>query len=262
MNPRELRCSSSCCSSNSPWRMRRNTRTMPISTIRLRMPIRNRNVPEMVGPIRPVAWCSAESSFATLPLSPLMPSGEPDREQEDDARVAEREEEPHAQRPLAVAHQLARRVVDRADVVGVEGVAHPERVGRDADPDAEDAASQSQVLRRDEAEQQAEADDVEGNDHEGEPGSAPPLGRRERARDADPSRDFCRQRRYCHRTVPPGSCPGRLTASGSQERISRIRPPPRTHSSDPAGRFDGGEAGPVSRCEASGSGRLVRGVRR
>ena len=65
-------------------------------------------------------------------------------------------------------HQLARRVVDRADVVGVERVAHAERVGRDADADAEDAAAELQVLRRDEAEQQAEADDVQRDDHERE----------------------------------------------------------------------------------------------
>ena len=130
---------------------------MPTAPCRLRMPIRNRNVPEIVGPIRPVAWCSAESSSATPPLSPLMPTARPTASRKTIARVAEREEEPDAQRPLAVAHQLARRVVDRADVVGVEGVAHAERVGGDADADAEDAAPELQVLRRDEAEEQPEA---------------------------------------------------------------------------------------------------------
>ena len=178
------------------------------------------------------------------------------------ARVAEREEEPHAERPLAVAHQLARRVVDRADVVGVEGVAHAERVGRDADADAEDAASELQVLRRDEAEAAAR--------------SRRRAGRRSRAR-ARPraSTRPARASAQCAPIArllpatpllpsdfPPGSCPGRLAASGSQERITRIRPPPRTHSSDSAGRFDGGGAGPDSRCEASGSRRLVQGVRR
>ena len=50
---------------------------MPISTTRLRMPIRNRNEPETVGPISPVAWCRLELSFATSPLRPLMPSANP-----------------------------------------------------------------------------------------------------------------------------------------------------------------------------------------
>ena len=40
----------------------------------------------------------------------------------DDRRVAEGEEEPGGERPLAVGHQLAGGVVDGRDVVGVEGV--------------------------------------------------------------------------------------------------------------------------------------------
>ena len=50
-------------------------------------------------------------------------------EREDDRRVAEREEEADAERPLALLEQLPRRVVDRGDVVGVEGVAQAEGVG-------------------------------------------------------------------------------------------------------------------------------------
>ena len=53
-------------------------------------------------------------------------------------------------------------------MVGVEGVAHAERVGRDADADAEDAGAELEVLRCDEAEQEAEADDVQGDDDEGQ----------------------------------------------------------------------------------------------
>ena len=36
-----------------------------------------RNVPETVGPIRPVAWCSQEASSLTAPLSPRTPSVKP-----------------------------------------------------------------------------------------------------------------------------------------------------------------------------------------
>jgi hypothetical protein len=43
-------------------------------------------------------------------------------EREHDRRMAEREEEPDAQRSLSLAHQFARAVVDRCDVVGVERV--------------------------------------------------------------------------------------------------------------------------------------------
>ena len=111
----------------------------------------------------------------TPPLSPRMPTARPIASRKTIDRVPEREEEADAQRPLAVAHQLARGVVDGADVVGVEGVAHAERVGRDADADAEDAGAELEVLRRDEAEQEAEADDVQGDDDEGEHPGAPPL---------------------------------------------------------------------------------------
>ena len=66
------------------------------------------------------------------PLRPLMPSANRPASSEHDRRVPEREEEADAERPLAVGHQLARGVVDRADVVGVERVAQAERVGGDA----------------------------------------------------------------------------------------------------------------------------------
>ena len=117
----------------------------------------------------------------------LDADGERGREQEDDRRVAEREEEPDAERPLAVGHELARRVVDRADVVGVEGVAHAERVGGDADADAERAAAaEAEMGRDDEAEEQPEADDVQAEDHEREHAGAPPLRGSQRALDLLP----------------------------------------------------------------------------
>ncbi len=54
-----------------------------------------------------------------------------DRQADHDRRVAEREEEAHRDRPLAVLHQLAGRVVDRRDVVGVDRVAEAEGVGQE-----------------------------------------------------------------------------------------------------------------------------------
>ena len=54
-----------------------------------------------------------------------------DRQADHDRGVAQREEEPDADGSLAVLHELAGRVVDRRDVVGVDGVAETERVGQE-----------------------------------------------------------------------------------------------------------------------------------
>ncbi len=45
--------------------------------------------------------------------------------------MAEREEEPDADRASALLHELARRIVDRGDMVGVDGVAQTERIGEE-----------------------------------------------------------------------------------------------------------------------------------
>ena len=50
-------------------------------------------------------------------------------------RMAEREKEADADRPLALLHQLARHVVDRRDMVGIDGVAQTERVGQESGAD-------------------------------------------------------------------------------------------------------------------------------
>jgi hypothetical protein len=112
-------------------------------------------------------------------------------EQEHHRGVPEGEEEPDAQRPLPLAHELARRVVDRPDVVGVEGVAHAERVGGDAHAHAEDPRADAQVLRGDEPEQQREARDVQAQDDRREHRGAPPLRGAERARDAPEPSPSC-----------------------------------------------------------------------
>src|SRR5579862_472111 len=59
---------------------------------------------------------------------------EPGREREHDRRVSEREEETDTDGTLLLLEQLARRVVDCGDVVGVEGVPEAERVREHAQP--------------------------------------------------------------------------------------------------------------------------------
>src|ERR671918_1467424 len=54
-----------------------------------------------------------------------------DGERDDHRRVAEREEETDRDRPLALLHQLPRDIVDRRDVVGVEGMAEAEAIGEE-----------------------------------------------------------------------------------------------------------------------------------
>ena len=54
-----------------------------------------------------------------------------ENESDDDGRVAEREEEPDGDRPPPFLHQLAGDVVDRRDMVGVEGMPQPEAVSEE-----------------------------------------------------------------------------------------------------------------------------------
>ena len=46
--------------------------------------------------------------------------------------MPEREKQPDRHGSLAFLHQLARYVVDRRDVVGVESVPQPERIGQES----------------------------------------------------------------------------------------------------------------------------------
>ena len=99
----------------------------------------------------PVAEWSVEESSVTGPASAFTPEREQQGEREDDGGVAEGEPEADRERLAAgvVGEQLARGVVDRGDVVGVEGVAQAEGVGQDADADGEDGvvAAEREVLR-------------------------------------------------------------------------------------------------------------------
>ena len=110
----------------------RKTRTMPTSTTRFKTAIRYRKVPDTLVPMRPGSRVQRRAVVLRLAGQRRHAEREEQRKHEDDRRVPEREEEADAQRPLALAHELARRVVDRRDVIGVERVAQPQRVRRQA----------------------------------------------------------------------------------------------------------------------------------
>ena len=114
-------------------------------TARLINPMMNRNDPEMVGPIRPVALCSVEPSLETSPLRPRTPIANSAASAKTIVEWPSEKKNPTLERPLTVGHQLARGVVDRADVIGVERVAQTERVGGDPDADPEHAAARAEV---------------------------------------------------------------------------------------------------------------------
>ena len=84
---------------------------------------------------------------------------------EDDARVTEGEREPDAERSLAVADQLAGRVVDRRDVVGVERMAHPKRVGQDTGAESKDLRLRDVQVSAQRRGQQRPADHIQRDDH-------------------------------------------------------------------------------------------------
>ena len=111
----------------------------------------------------------------------LLREHDPDADRDHDCRVAEREEEADAERPLSLVHQLAGGVVDRRDVVSIEGVAQSERVrqARDADPEA------LVVGWNDEQHEDREPDDVQGEYRGEHRAGANPLPWREGPRDVD-----------------------------------------------------------------------------
>src|SRR5205823_11025579 len=82
--------------------------------------------------------------------------------------VAEREEEAGAERALSVLQQLPRRIVDRRDVVGVEGVPEPEGVRERGE------AGQRRVARQ-VVEEEPEAEHVQEHDTAREAAEPCPL---------------------------------------------------------------------------------------
>ncbi len=147
-----------------------------------------------------------------LPGQRTYPDAEQERQREDDRGVAEGEEEPDRQRPLAVGHQLAGGVVDRGDVVGVEGVAQTQGVGGDPEADAEHLAVGPEVVvpRGDDRDQSEPADHVQPDDDAGHAGHARPLPWAERPADAG---EPCRGR-----GVDLGSHGGILPGGGPRQR--------------------------------------------
>ena len=124
-------------------------------------PRTHRKTPETAAPITPVAEWSVEESSVTGPASAFTPSESSSASAKTMVEWPSENQKPTESglRAGLVGEQLARGVVDRGDVVGVEGVAQAERVGQDADADGEDGvvAAEREVLGRDEAEEDAEA---------------------------------------------------------------------------------------------------------
>ncbi len=73
---------------------------------------------------------------------------------------------------LPLAHELADRVVDRRDVVGVEGMADAEQIGCQAGADPEGLGAG--MPRHDRGEQDRPADDVQKSDRTDDANPAPP----------------------------------------------------------------------------------------
>lgn len=86
------------------------------------------------------------------------------RDGEDDRRVTEGEPGADGDGPLALLQQLPRRVVDRRDMVGVEGVPRPEQIGGQADPKSERRCAGARMSGRNDGEERTPADDVEQRD--------------------------------------------------------------------------------------------------
>ena len=103
-------------------------------------------------------------------------------EPEDDARVTHPEPEARRRGGGAVPDQLAGRVVDGRDVVGVEGVAGAEQEGGDAQADTEDTrAAHVEPLGRDDRDQHSPAERVEHDDDRRHAGDVAAVGRGEGA---------------------------------------------------------------------------------
>src|ERR1700722_12576593 len=93
--------------------------------------------------------------------------------------MTETEEEADAQRPLLLVHELARGVVDGRDVIGVEGVTHPERVGEDPRAHTEDLGLADPVVMAESQGQHGPAHDMESDDRDGHTADPNPWPRGE-----------------------------------------------------------------------------------
>jgi hypothetical protein len=89
--------------------------------------------------------------------------------------MTEREPEPDRHRSGLLFHQLAGGVVDRGNVINIEGMAHAEGVRGDAQPDSERLAAERQVLWGNQHEQQSKADHMKPHDDGDHPGDPAPF---------------------------------------------------------------------------------------
>src|ERR1017187_1955413 len=112
--------------------------------------------------------------------------------------MADREEEADRERPLAVADQLAGGVIDRGDVVGVERVPHPQRVGEYAGAHAEHLAAAEVIAPADGGGEQPPAEHVQPDHYRGHAADPAPLTGGQGG--PDPAETVSR---VCHGSVPP-----------------------------------------------------------
>ena len=162
-----------------------------------------RKQPDTSVPIQLVTWCRSELPFLTGPSSARTPREISNARANTIVECPSENQNPTLKRTLALLHQFAGRVVDRRDVVGVEGVAEPERVGGHADPDRERARrAQAVVVRRDQPDQHKEAEHVQTGDDEDHQDQRPPVSAVQRCPEpTQPEADPTGARAYCNRPV-------------------------------------------------------------
>ena len=143
-------------------------------------------------------------------LDPLVEGFDPEVEQhgedEHDGGVTEGEEEPDRERSLALGHELAGRVVDGRDVVGVEGVAQAQGVGQRAGTDPEGGLGVEVDVPGCAGEEQGEAQHMQEEDEPDHPPRPSPLSGCQPLLDGGEPGDLwcCGGGRCAHRGPPDG----------------------------------------------------------
>ena len=91
----------------------------------LKIAMANRNSAETLVPTMPPNAFSESKRDVSAEAAKATPIDMQDH----DGRVAERKEEANADRPLALLHELARDIIDRRDMIGVDRMPQAERIG-------------------------------------------------------------------------------------------------------------------------------------
>src|ERR1022692_763177 len=97
--------------------------------------------------------------------------------------MADREEEADRERSLAVADKLAGGVVDRGDVISVERVPHPQRVGEYAGAHPEHLVPAEVIVAADGGREPSPAEHVQADHRAGHTADSAPLAGGERCPD-------------------------------------------------------------------------------